>query len=78
MTSVLLEINNKLNQFTRDSCSSKADNDLFMDSMDRMPLSSSTESLAMTVSFANAPGSTLCVHRFQGPELRKTLLRMAL
>ena len=50
-----------------------------MDSVDRMLVSSSTEeSLAMTVSFADAAGSTLCVHRFQGPELRKTLLGMAL
>ena len=79
MTSVLLEINNKLNQFTRDSCSSKADNDPFMDSVDRMPVLSSTEeSLAMIVSFANTARSTLYVHRFQGLELRKTLLGMAL
>ena len=34
-----------------------------MDSVDRMPVSSSTEeSLAMTVSFADAPGSILSVY----------------
>ncbi|KAL6347782.1 hypothetical protein AAG906_026311 [Vitis piasezkii] len=48
---------------TRDSRSSEADNDPLMDSVDRMPVSSSTEeSLAMTVSFADAPGSTFSVY----------------
>ena len=54
----------QIESVTRDSCRSKADNDSLMDSVDRMPISSSVEeSMATTVSFADAPGSTLSVYK---------------
>lgn len=54
----------QIESVTRDSCRSKADNDSLMDSVDRMPISSSVEeSMATTVTFADAPGSTLSVYK---------------
>lgn len=54
----------KIESVTRDSSRSTPENDSLMGSVDRMPISSSVEeSMATTVSFADAPGSMPSVYK---------------